>query len=243
MKLKLFSIALVLGLFSLASCSQDKVSLKTKADSVSYCMGVSVGKNYLEGMKREKVDSLLNKDLIVQGMKDVFKSRKTAVKDSLADMIVQMYFQELQTKKREADAKKFEAKNKVGGEKFLAENKTKAGVQVTASGLQYIVLKEGNGPKATKDDVVKVHYVGTTLEGKEFDSSIKRGQPAEFGVTGVIPGWTEALQLMNVGSKYKLFIPYNLGYGDKGAGGVIEPYAVLIFEVELIEIVKKDAKK
>jgi len=241
MKLKLFSIALILGLFSMVSCSQDHVSLKNGADSVSYAMGVSVGKNYLEGMKREKVDSLLNKDLIVQGMKDVFKKRKTAIKDSLAEMVVQKYFQELQAKKKEADAKKFEAKNKVPGEKFLAENKTKAGVITTASGLQYTILKQGNGPKATKDNVVKVDYVGTTLDGKEFDSSIKRKQPAEFPVTGVIPGWTEALQLMNVGSKFKLFIPYTLGYGANGAGGAIEPYSVLVFEVELLEI--KDAKK
>ena len=129
-------------------------------------------------------------------------------------------------------------KNTQEGETFLAANKTKPGVITTASGLQYIIEKQGTGPKPKATDKVKVNYEGTLIDGKIFDSSIKRGQPVEFPVNGVIPGWTEALQLMPVGSKFKLFVPANLGYGDRGAGPDIGPGAVLIFEVELLGIVK-----
>jgi FKBP-type peptidyl-prolyl cis-trans isomerase FklB len=123
-------------------------------------------------------------------------------------------------------------------EAFLTKNKDKAGVTITASGLQYEVIKMGTGPKPTAQSTVKVHYVGTLIDGTEFDSSIKRNQPAQFPVSGVIPGWTEALQLMPVGSKFKLYIPQSIAYGAKGAGEKIKPYSTLIFEVELLEIVK-----
>ena len=123
-------------------------------------------------------------------------------------------------------------------EAFLAKNKEKEGVQTTPSGLQYEVIKMGTGPKPTAESTVKVHYVGTLIDGTEFDSSVKRNEPATFPVVGVIPGWTEALQLMPVGSKFKLCIPQNLAYGATGAGEVIKPYSTLIFEVELLEIVK-----
>jgi FKBP-type peptidyl-prolyl cis-trans isomerase len=129
-------------------------------------------------------------------------------------------------------------KNVKDGEAFLAANKAKKGVIVTATGLQYSVIKEGTGPVPKVTDMVKVHYRGTLIDGKEFDSSIKRGQPVEFRVNGVIPGWTEALQLMKTGSKYKLVIPSNLGYGERGAGQDIGPNAVLVFDVELLEIVQ-----
>jgi len=120
---------------------------------------------------------------------------------------------------------------------FLENNKTKPGIIVTPSGLQYEVIRMGTGEKPTRDSQVKVHYVGTLIDGKEFDSSVKRNEPAQFPVTGVIPGWTEALQLMPVGSKFRLFIPENLAYGARGAGDIIMPYSTLIFEVELLEIV------
>jgi FKBP-type peptidyl-prolyl cis-trans isomerase FklB len=123
-------------------------------------------------------------------------------------------------------------------EAFLAKNKEKAGVTVTASGLQYEVIKMGTGPKPTAENTVKVHYVGTLIDGTEFDSSVKRNTPAEFPVTGVIPGWTEALQLMPVGSKFKLCLPESIAYGANGAGEVIKPFSTLIFEVELLEITK-----
>ena len=124
----------------------------------------------------------------------------------------------------------------VVGEKFLAENKTKEGVKETASGLQYLVVKEGDGASPTASSTVTVHYTGTLLNGTIFDSSVQRGQPATFPVNGVIGGWTEALQMMKVGSAWKLFIPYHLAYGDQGAGGAIGPYSTLIFDVELLEI-------
>jgi FKBP-type peptidyl-prolyl cis-trans isomerase FklB len=123
-------------------------------------------------------------------------------------------------------------------EAFLTKNKEKAGITVTPSGLQYEVIKMGTGPKPTKNNTVKVHYVGTLIDGTEFDSSVKRNEPAQFPVSGVIPGWTEALQLMPVGSKFRLFIPQNLAYGSNQAGAVIKPYSTLIFEVELLEIVQ-----
>ena len=124
------------------------------------------------------------------------------------------------------------------GQAFLEANKSKDGVKTTASGLQYIVMKEGAGAKPTLNDKVTTHYHGTLIDGTVFDSSVERGQPASFPVSGVIPGWTEALQMMTVGSKYKLFVPANLGYGERGAGGKIGPNSVLIFEVELISIDK-----
>jgi FKBP-type peptidyl-prolyl cis-trans isomerase FklB len=137
---------------------------------------------------------------------------------------------------QEAKAKEAGAGNRKEGDAFLAANKAKEGVKTTADGLQYKVLTEGNGPKPTANDTVTVNYRGTLLNGKEFDSSYKRGQPASFPVGGVIKGWTEALQLMPVGSKYQLFIPPDLAYGDRGAGGDIGPGETLIFEVELLSI-------
>ena len=147
-------------------------------------------------------------------------------------------------REKERSARKAE-ENKVNfkeyidqNEKFLAENKSKSGVTTTTSGLQYEVVKMGNGEKPTTESMVKVHYTGTLIDGTEFDSSVKRNQPAEFPVSGVIAGWTEALQLMPVGSKFKLYIPQNLAYGENGAGEIIKPYSTLIFDVELLEILK-----
>jgi FKBP-type peptidyl-prolyl cis-trans isomerase len=138
--------------------------------------------------------------------------------------------------KAQAESQKKGEGNKVKGEKFLAENKNAKGVTTTASGLQYSVIKEGTGPKPTASSTVKVHYTGKLLDGTTFDSSVDRGEPVEFPLNGVIPGWTEGLQLMNKGAKYKLYIPANLAYGDRGAGNAIGPNETLIFEVELLEI-------
>jgi FKBP-type peptidyl-prolyl cis-trans isomerase len=150
----------------------------------------------------------------------------------------QEFVRKLQAQQAEK-AKAAAEKNKAEGEKFLADNKGKPGVKTTASGLQYTVIKEGTGPKPGPNDQVKVQYLGTLIDGTKFDSSYDRGQPAQFALNGVIPGWTEALQLMTVGSKYKLFIPSSLGYGERGTpGGPIGPNATLVFEVELVEIVK-----
>jgi FKBP-type peptidyl-prolyl cis-trans isomerase FkpA len=153
-------------------------------------------------------------------------------------MEVQRTFAERLQGKRAAEMQEMAVKNKTEGEAFLARNKSASGVKTTASGLQYQAIKEGTGPKPAATDTVRVHYVGTLLDGTKFDSSIDRGEPAQFALNAVIPGWTEALQLMPVGSKYKLWIPSELGYGDRGTPGPIGPNATLAFEVELLEIVK-----
>ena len=152
-------------------------------------------------------------------------------------MEVQKSFAERLQAKRAAEMQAAATKNKAEGEAFLSKNKSAPGVKTTASGLQYKVITEGKGPKPTGSDQVKVHYTGTLLDGTKFDSSYDRGQPAQFALNGVIKGWTEALQLMNVGSKYKLFVPSDLGYGENGTPGPIGPNATLIFEVELLEVV------
>jgi len=166
-------------------------------------------------------------------------------KPLMADDIARSYFmayiniRETQKVAKKAEADKVKYKDYIEqNEAFLTKNKEKAGVTTTASGLQYEIIKMGTGPKPTSQNTVKVHYVGTLIDGNEFDSSVKRNQPMTFPVSGVIPGWTEALQLMPVGSKFKLYLPASIAYGAAGAGEVIKPFSTLIFEVELLEIVK-----
>ena len=148
-------------------------------------------------------------------------------------------FQKLMQEAAEKHMAEMAKKNKLEGDKFLAENAKKEGVKSTPSGLQYIVITEGEGDTPTSTDIVKVHYTGTLIDGRVFDSSVSRGVPAQFGVNQVIPGWTEALQMMKVGSKYKLFLPSDIAYGERGAGEMIQPNSTLIFEVELLDIIKK----
>lgn len=209
-----------------ASCNaQDKKnagSMKTQNDSLSYSLGVSIGNNF-KSNQLETVDV----DQIAKGMKDAL-SGTTAVTQEQADATIQKYMADREKVKGDENLKK--------GKAFLEENKKKEGVKTTASGLQYIVLKEGTGAKPTINDKVTTHYHGTLIDGTVFDSSVERGQPATFPVSGVIPGWTEALQLMPVGSKWKLFVPSELAYGERGAGGKIAGNSVLIFEVELLKI-------
>ncbi|MEC3905425.1 FKBP-type peptidyl-prolyl cis-trans isomerase [Tamlana sp. 2201CG12-4] len=204
--------------------------IKTELDSVSYAIGMDVARNV-----KASFDDFDN-DLFIQGFVNVLDSTDILLEQADAQKVVQAYFQK---KQQEEVAKRQEEgeKNKEEGEKFLAENKSKEGVQTTESGLQYIVLKEGTGEKPTTASKVKVHYHGTLLDGTVFDSSVDRGEPAEFGVTQVIKGWTEGLQLMKQGAKYKFFIPQELAYGaNPRPGGAIKPYATLIFDVELLEI-------
>jgi FKBP-type peptidyl-prolyl cis-trans isomerase len=224
-------VAIILSLFFMAcqSSTQEKAHIKTFKDSVSYGIGMNIGKDF----KRQMID--VDPDLLAQGIKDILAGGKTILSDSQAQSCM-MAFQKDLMSKQEAKNKEVGEKNKKEGDDFLAQNKTKEGVKVTASGLQYKVIKEGTGPKPKPEQTVQVHYRGTLLDGTEFDSSIKRGQPAEFPVNGVIKGWTEALQLMSVGSKYQLFIPSELAYGTQGAGAQIGPNSVLIFEVELLAI-------
>lgn len=200
-------------------------------DKLSYALGLSIGQQLIEmGMKGKMVvadyaaaiaDSLEGRDLQMEGAE--------------AQHILNEFFNELEKKQRETAAEAGKVA-KAEGEKFLLENAKREGVVVTSSGLQYEVITEGSGrsPKAT--DVVRCHYHGTLVDGTVFDSSYQRNQPADFGLNQVIPGWTEGVQLMKEGSKYRFYLPYNLAYGEMGAGGMIPPYAALIFDVELLQV-------
>ncbi len=206
--------------------------LKTQKDKVSYAIGLNIGKSF----RKDSVD--VNSAIFARGVKDAI----TGAKPLLTDEELKVVLTELQAelKKRQDDATRLAGEtNQKAGEAFLAENKTKDGVVTLPSGLQYKIITAGTGPKPAESDSVVCNYRGTLLDGTEFDSSYKRGQPATFPVNGVIKGWTEALQLMPVGSKWQLFVPPSLAYGARGAGGEIGPDATLLFEVELISIQEK----
>ena len=225
-------IALMLG--SCGKSSLKSSNLKSKEDSLSYAFGI-VNYNIL------KTDSLILDPMIVAKAMMDGKEGKPMMADDIARSYLMVFFNQREavkaTKKAEVDKVKY--KDYIDqNEAFLVKNKGKAGVTTTVSGLQYEVIKMGTGPKPTAQNTVKVNYVGTLIDGTEFDSSVKRNEPATFPVSGVIPGWTEALQLMPVGSKFKLCLPASIAYGAAGAGEVIKPYSTLIFEVELLEILK-----
>jgi FKBP-type peptidyl-prolyl cis-trans isomerase len=208
--------------------------LKTPAEELSYVLGMDVGNSL------KRFDAEINLEIFMEAMQKTLKGEETRLTPERAREVKQAFFQQ----RRQQQAAEREAageKNLAEGEAFLAEHKTKEGVITTASGLQYQVVKEGEGPKPKATDTVSVHYRGTLIDGTEFDSSHKRGKPATFPVKGVIPGWTEALQLMPVGSTYKLVIPAKLAYGERGAGRQIGPNSTLIFEVELLEIAAAEA--
>lgn len=194
-------------------------------DKVSYALGLSIGNNFQNsGIKCLQVEDF------VQGLSDVLNEKQPAISYDEAKKVINDFFLRLHKEKLEI--------NKKAGEEFLNINKGRAGVFTLPSGLQYQVLQQGNGEKPKATDKVKCHYHGTLINGTVFDSSVERGTPAVFGVNQVIPGWVEALQLMPVGSKWRLFIPSNLAYGENGAGEMIEPNSTLIFDVELLDIVK-----
>jgi len=200
-------------------------------DKVSYALGIGIGRQ-LAQMGAEE----LNIDDFAQAIKDVIAGTKLQVSDSEAQTIVQEFFANQEKKQRAAAAEKHK-EAKAAGEQYLAENAKKEGVVTTATGLQYMVLKEGNGKQPKATDKVRCHYEGMLIDGTLFDSSIQRGEPAVFGLNQVIAGWTEGLQLMKEGGKYRFFIPYQLGYGERGAGASIPPFAALVLDVELIEVV------
>lgn len=229
----LVAAAVVSGMFFTSCGPKTNVSLKSDVDSVSYAIGVSTGLGYKENLKTLP-GAEANVDALIAGFVQAIKGDSTKMNMEEAREYMQKYFVEASAK--EAN------KTKEEGEKFLADNKTKSGVITTESGLQYQVITEGTGAKPTAEDHVKVHYTGTLLDGTKFDSSIDRGEPAEFPVSQVIKGWTEGLQLMSVGSKYIFWIPSDLAYGDRGAGQMIKPNSTLKFEVELLEIVNNDKK-
>ncbi len=224
----------VLGVLFLAVplSAEENIVLKDQKDKVSYSIGIDIGNN----LKNLKVD--MNLDLLVRGIRDVLSETKLLMTEQEIRSTMMAFQKELMAK-REQQMKVLGEKNKKEGESFLAENKKRAGVTTLPSGLQYKVFKAGTGKTPTDTNTVTVHYRGTLIDGTEFDSSYRRGQPATFQVKGVIPGWIEALKLMQEGAKWQLFIPPNLAYGERGAGSVIGPNATLIFEVELISIQEK----
>lgn len=239
-KLGLLVIAIAFIFASCNNAGNKNVEIKTFNDSLSYAIGNDIAKSF----ERSKIDSI-NVDILAKAMKDRMAKDTTTGLDSATIADVMTQFQMKMRAKQEAEMlaknkEKFKT-NLEEGEKFLAENKTKDGVVTTESGLQYKVLKEGKGVTPTNGDKVKVHYEGKLLDGTVFDSSYERKEPAEFGVTQVIPGWTEVLQLMKEGSVYEVYIPYNLAYGERGSGS-IKPFSMLTFKVELIKVLDKDNK-
>jgi len=226
---KLIAFALVLSLLGVTVQAQKKGTPKTKKEKVSYSLGVNIGKN----MKTQGID--VDQDFLAQGLKDALSNAKTTMSDKDMEATMNAFQQEMMTK-MQAKQKVEGGKNKTDGEAFLAANKKKDGVITLPSGLQYKVIKMGSGPKPTASQTVTCNYRGTLIDGKEFDSSSRYGKPAEFPVGGVIKGWIEALQLMPVGSKWELYIPADLAYGENGAGQTIGPNAALIFEIELLSI-------
>ncbi len=230
MKKKNLLIALAAIVISFSACKGGTAkadgNIKTTADTVAYSLGMSVGNSLKQNFA--EVDA----NLIAKGIIEAYAGKENTLFASPedADLAIRTYM------KAAVEKKALEVKAK--GEEYLANNAKKSGVMVTASGLQYEVIKEGTGAKPTVESTVTVHYHGTTIDGEVFDSSVDRGEPATFPLNGVIKGWTEGLQLMKVGSKYKFTIPSDLAYGERGAGAKIGPNSVLVFEVELIEIAK-----
>ncbi|HVI08735.1 MAG TPA: FKBP-type peptidyl-prolyl cis-trans isomerase [Candidatus Binatia bacterium] len=218
-----------------AKSAAAPLTLKTDKEKFSYALGMKMGQN----LHRQEVP--VDAAILARGLKDALAGGKTLLTDEEAQAAIVQVQKDLR-EKQEAKRKEEGDANKKQGEAFLAENKAKDGVKTTADGLQYKVLTDGTGPKPAADDTVTVNYKGTLINGTEFDSSYKRGQPASFPVSGVIKGWTEALQLMPVGSKWQVFIPSDLAYGERGAGANIGPNSTLIFEVELISIQPKEKK-
>src|SRR3984893_2029676 len=219
-------IAFAVVLLALPVFAQEKsAQLKDTKDKVSYSIGLNIGFNF------KKQNLPLNTDALLAGVKDALSDKKPLLSENEVRETMTAWSKEVADKQKAAGEK-----NAAEGEKFLAENKKKDGVKTTATGLQYKVVKEGSGPQAATTDTVTVHYRGTLIDGTEFDSSYKRGEPATFPVQGVIKGWTEALQLMKKGSKYQLFIPSNLAYGERAMPPDIAANSRLIFEVELMDM-------
>mgnify|MGYP003585201488 FL=1 len=241
--MKKFSLLLPIAAMIFVGCSTVKkvevqvpppppVNILTNdVDSMSYALGVNVGNDFAKNIKSIP-GGKSNIDLLIKGFATAMKGDTTLLTNDLA----QSYFRDYLTKVQN----KLNEQVKADGEKFMAENLKKEGIQVTPSGLQYIVLKSSDGAKPLATDKVKVHYTGTLMDGKVFDSSVERGEPVEFALNQVIPGWSEGVQLMPVGSKFKFFIPSNLGYGEQGVPQAgIPPFSPLTFEVELLDIIKE----
>jgi FKBP-type peptidyl-prolyl cis-trans isomerase len=224
------SLSLLLVTILLAAATlRGQTNLSNRLDSISYALGMDVGRNI------GKLDMGLQAEMIYQGIKDAFEGKEGAMSEEQVQALMQAFQNEARNAQMKAQQEAGQAAQ-ARGEAFLAENAQRDSVSVTASGLQYQVIREGTGPKPSAESTVKVHYEGRLLDGKVFDSSYQRGEPIEFPLNGVIPGWTEGLQLMSAGAKYRLYIPAALAYGSRGAGQDIGPNEALIFDVELLEV-------
>jgi FKBP-type peptidyl-prolyl cis-trans isomerase FklB len=231
MKKTIISASLLFASISYAQNSIDsKLSVKNEIDSVSYLLGVAIATNISNDLKEG------NTELILKGMRDKLTGNSELISDP-TNQVLNSFFQKKQHDKKQQEEQLGQLA-KAEGEKFLQENKKNKKVKVTPSGLQYEILKEGKGEKPTETSQVKVHYHGTTIDGKVFDSSVDRGEPIVFGLNQVIKGWTEGVQLMPIGSKFKFYIPQELAYGENAPSPAIKPYSTLIFEVELLGIEK-----
>jgi FKBP-type peptidyl-prolyl cis-trans isomerase FklB len=228
-KSMIWAVVLVFSMLSFAFAADKAIELKTQKDKVSYSIGLDIGNSF----KKQAID--VDLDILLRAIKDVMSEAKPLMTDTEVQETMQAFQKEMMAKMQEK-AKVDGEKNKKAGDDFLAANKAKEGVVTLPSGLQYKVITDGKGEKPKSTDTVTVNYKGTLIDGTEFDSSFARNEPATFPVTGVIPGWTEALQLMKTGAKWQLFIPSNLAYGERNAGEKIGPNSTLVFEVELISI-------
>lgn len=224
-------LAAALSTVLVAGCANagGDITLKNEKDKVSYSIGLNIGGNF----KSQSVD--INTDILIKGIKDALSGGKPLMTEKEIQETMTAFQKEMTTKQAER-TKALTETNKKDGEAFLAANKGKDGVKTTSSGLQYKIIKDGNGQTPKTTDTVTVNYRGTLIDGTEFDSSYKRGEPASFPLNGVIPGWTEALQMMKVGSKWQLFLPSAIAYGERGSGRGIGPNAALVFEVELLSV-------
>jgi FKBP-type peptidyl-prolyl cis-trans isomerase len=229
------AIGYVLGVFVPLKMAAAP-DLDTEVDTFAYSIGFDTGSGLTSYLEQMKIMEEFSSDNFITGVKDGFKSDESVMSQNEMQMIIQSYIM-----KKQAEAQQTQATDSEGnlqeGIDFLNENKDKSGISTTESGLQYEVIEEGSGAQPNAEDEVVVHYTGTLLDGTEFDSSVERGEPATFPLNRVIPGWTEAIQLMKEGAKYKFYIPSELAYGQTGSG-TIPPNSVLIFEVELIEVKK-----
>ena len=225
------TITVIASMFSCGNQLKEVKSLNTEIDSASYALGLDMALKVKANFKEA------DRDLFLQGYKNGIDSTNLLITTKDLNGFLRSFFQKQQQQKSANRAEKSFGVNKIAGQEFLAINKSKEGVIETESGLQYIIIREGKGEKPLTTSKVKVHYHGTNIAGEVFDSSVDKGTPAEFGVTQVIKGWTEGLQLMKAGGKYKFFIPQNLAYGAQQRGAAIKPFSTLIFEVELLEVI------
>lgn len=227
-----------LGITALNGFAQDatEIKLESREAKISYSIGVNIGNDIKRSFERQGVE--VTPSILAKGIQDALSDSEKLMSDEEMMQLLKVFQQEMQEKMMAQSAKKNASAdaNKEAGEAFLAKNRSREGVVSLPSGLQYEVIQAGTGKSPSATDTVEVHYKGTLIDGKEFDSSYKRGQPATFPVNGVIKGWTEALQLMKEGAKWKLYIPSDLAYGSRGAGSDIGPNSTLVFDVELLQV-------